>query len=65
LCHTLNRCKVAYFHGKRQDSYPMQTFIFLILLDLNLYIFYIENISRSIRSLPMKISYLAFLHCMW
>jgi hypothetical protein len=24
LCHTLNRCKVAYFHGKRHDSYPMQ-----------------------------------------
>jgi hypothetical protein len=23
LCHTLNRCKVAYFHGKRHDSYPM------------------------------------------
>jgi hypothetical protein len=24
LCHTLNRCQVAYFHGKRHDSYPMQ-----------------------------------------
>jgi hypothetical protein len=24
LCHTLNRCKVAYFHGKRHDSHPMQ-----------------------------------------
>ena len=24
LCHTLNRCKVAYFHGKRHDSYSMQ-----------------------------------------
>jgi hypothetical protein len=24
LCHTLNRCKVAYFYGKRHNSYPMQ-----------------------------------------
>ena len=23
MCHTLNRCKVAYFHGKLHDSYPM------------------------------------------
>jgi hypothetical protein len=24
MCHTLKGCKVAYFHGKRHDSYPMQ-----------------------------------------
>jgi hypothetical protein len=24
ICHTLNRCKVTYFHEKRHDSYPMQ-----------------------------------------
>jgi hypothetical protein len=24
LCHTLNRCKVAYFDGTRHDSYSMQ-----------------------------------------
>ena len=24
LCQTLNRCKVAYLHGKSHDSYSMQ-----------------------------------------